>query len=46
MGTDPLRVRIGYDEEEDRARGFTVTNSGVVVIAKAESLQPVLNEVG
>jgi glucose-1-phosphate adenylyltransferase len=42
----PEGVRIGYDEEEDRARGFTVTNSGVVVIAKAESLQPVLNEVG
>ena len=41
----PEGVRIGYDEEEDRERGFTVTPSGVVVIAKAESMHPVLNEV-
>jgi glucose-1-phosphate adenylyltransferase len=41
----PEGVRIGYDEEEDRERGFTVTPSGVVVIAKAESMHPVMNEV-
>ena len=40
----PENVRIGYDEEEDLARGFTVTPSGVVVIAKAESFEPVLAE--
>jgi len=36
----PEGTRIGYDEEEDLARGFTVTDSGVVVIAKAESIEP------
>jgi len=38
----PEGMRIGYDEEEDLARGFTVTDSGVVVIAKADSVEPVL----
>jgi glucose-1-phosphate adenylyltransferase len=38
----PEGVRIGYDEEEDLARGFTVTPSGVIVIAKAESFEPVM----
>jgi glucose-1-phosphate adenylyltransferase len=36
----PEGVRIGYDEEEDLARGFTVSDSGIVVIAKAESIEP------
>ena len=33
----------GYDEEEDLARGFTVSDNGVVVIAKAESIEPVIS---
>jgi glucose-1-phosphate adenylyltransferase len=31
-------TRIGFDPEEDRARGFTVSEGGVVVIAKADSV--------
>ena len=38
------KVRIGYDEEEDLARGFTVSDNGIVVIAKAESIEPALTE--
>ena len=38
----PEGMQIGYDEKEDLARGFTVTESGVVVIAKADSAEPVL----
>ncbi len=38
----PEGFRVGYDEEEDLARGFTVSDGGVVVIAKAESIEPVL----
>ena len=30
---------IGYDVEHDRRRGFTITESGIVVIAKAESAE-------
>ncbi len=32
----PPHSTIGYDLEQDRKRGFTVTEQGVVVIAKAE----------
>ena len=32
----PPHTTIGYDLEADRKRGFTVTEQGVVVIAKAE----------
>lgn len=32
----PEGMEIGYDLEADRARGFTVTESGVVVIGKAD----------
>jgi glucose-1-phosphate adenylyltransferase len=32
----PPNSTIGYDLEHDRQRGFTVTDQGVVVIAKAE----------
>ena len=32
----PQGTTIGYDSEHDRRRGFTVTEQGVVVIAKAE----------
>ena len=32
----PEGMEIGYDLEQDRARGFTVSESGVVVIGKAD----------
>ena len=32
----PERMEIGYDLDQDRARGFTVTDSGIVVIAKTD----------
>ena len=31
----PPGVEVGYDHDHDRARGFTVSDGGVVVIAKA-----------
>ncbi len=34
----PAGVEIGYDPKLDFARGFTVTDSGVTVIAKAEGV--------
>ncbi|MEX2287544.1 MAG: glucose-1-phosphate adenylyltransferase [Planctomycetaceae bacterium] len=34
----PERVEVGYDLEQDRARGFTVTESGIVVIGKVDNL--------
>ena len=34
----PERMEIGYDPESDRARGFTVTESGIVVIGKVDVL--------
>jgi glucose-1-phosphate adenylyltransferase len=37
-------IRIGYDEEEDLARGFTVSEGGIVVIAKAESVEAAMAE--
>lgn len=37
----PARDRIGYDPEADRARGFVVTDSGVVVIGKVDLLREV-----
>ena len=40
----PEGFRVGYDEEEDEARGFIVSPGGVVVIAKAESIEPMLAE--
>ena len=33
----PPDTVIGYDMEEDRKRGFTVSENGIVVISKAES---------
>jgi glucose-1-phosphate adenylyltransferase len=35
----PAGMHIGYDHAHDRARRFTVTESGVVVIAKTEGLE-------
>jgi len=40
----PEGFRVGYDEEEDLARGFTVSPGGIVVIAKAESFEPMMAE--
>lgn len=37
----PERIEIGYDLAQDRARGFTVTESGVVVIAKTDGFDVV-----
>ena len=34
----PPETQIGYDPVEDAARGFTVTDSGLVVIAREEEL--------
>jgi glucose-1-phosphate adenylyltransferase len=30
----PPETRIGYDLEQDKARGFTVTDNGIVVVPK------------
>ena len=35
----PPGVRIGYDNEHDRSRGLLVTESGIVVIAKADGVE-------
>lgn len=35
----PERMEIGFDLEQDRARGFTVTETGIVVIAKTDGLE-------
>ena len=40
----PEGFRVGFDAEEDAARGFTVSPGGVVVIAKAERIEPILAE--
>jgi glucose-1-phosphate adenylyltransferase len=40
----PEGFRVGYDDEEDLARGFTISPGGVVVIAKAESFESVMAE--
>ena len=34
----PEGVEVGYDHDADRARGFTVSEGGVVVIAKADGI--------
>ena len=36
----PPGMEIGYDLDADRARGFTVTEQGLVVIAKSERVPP------
>jgi len=38
----PAGAEIGYDLELDRRRGFTVSDGGVVVIAKADGIEHVL----
>jgi glucose-1-phosphate adenylyltransferase len=34
----PERMEIGCDLDQDRARNFTVTDSGIVVIAKTDAV--------
>ncbi|HEY2826795.1 MAG TPA: glucose-1-phosphate adenylyltransferase [Pirellulales bacterium] len=40
----PAGTTIGFDPEQDRARGFTVTDKGITVIAKAEGVEHFLVE--
>lgn len=40
----PPGVEIGVNHEADRARGFTVTESGIVVLGKSDSVQNLLPE--
>jgi glucose-1-phosphate adenylyltransferase len=35
----PPGASVGYDSEEDRARGFTVSDNGITVIAKADGVE-------
>jgi glucose-1-phosphate adenylyltransferase len=35
----PTGIEIGYDHDHDRARGFTVSEGGVIVIAKADGVE-------
>jgi glucose-1-phosphate adenylyltransferase len=35
----PAGMEIGYDHDQDRARGFTVTEEGVTVIAKTHGME-------
>jgi glucose-1-phosphate adenylyltransferase len=35
----PPGIRIGYDADEDRERGFTVSENGVVVIASSDGVE-------
>ena len=41
----PAEIEIGFDLLEDRKRGFTVTESGLVVIARGEDLTRLSGEV-
>jgi glucose-1-phosphate adenylyltransferase len=34
----PSDIEIGFDHDQDRARGFTVSEGGIVVIAKADGV--------
>jgi glucose-1-phosphate adenylyltransferase len=35
----PAGIEIGYDVNQDRARGFTISDEGIVVIAKADGIE-------
>lgn len=39
----PPGVEIGYDLEKDRERGFTISDNGIVVIAKADGVEHMLD---
>ena len=34
----PAGIEIGYDQELDRSRGFTITDAGITVIAKTHAM--------
>ena len=34
----PRGARIGVDPAEDRARGFTISDAGIVVLGKGETI--------
>ena len=36
----PPETEIGLDREHDLARGFTITESGLVVIGRGEQIEP------
>jgi glucose-1-phosphate adenylyltransferase len=36
----PEGMQIGYDLDQDRARGFTVSENGIVVIGKSDGIHP------
>jgi glucose-1-phosphate adenylyltransferase len=36
----PENTSVGLDAEQDRARGFTVTESGITVVGKGTVLEP------
>ena len=40
----PPGIEIGYDQEADRQRGFTITESGVTVIAKTDRVEQFLEQ--
>lgn len=40
----PAGVEIGYDSELDQARGFTVTESGITVIAKSDGVSQFVDD--
>ena len=35
----PAGIEIGYNLEQDRERGFTISENGIVVIAKADGVE-------
>ncbi|MHB1037852.1 MAG: glucose-1-phosphate adenylyltransferase [Pirellulales bacterium] len=39
----PPGMEIGYDHERDRARGFTITEGGITVIAKTDGVDHLLH---
>jgi glucose-1-phosphate adenylyltransferase len=36
----PEGARLGMDPAEDRSRGFTVTDSGITVVGKGQTVPP------
>jgi glucose-1-phosphate adenylyltransferase len=34
----PENAQIGYDEDQDRSSGFTVTDTGIVVVSRGSPL--------
>lgn len=40
----PADTQIGFDLDHDRSRGFTITESGLVVIAKEDLIEPMMTK--